>query len=226
MNSGMLHIAGIVSAALTAGGLLACGQAAGPVSTLESESTTDALNTVIGCQTQAFTCETGAQAASALPACNSGLRACLASLIPEAGALPMLPAPPTFTPPTFTPPTLTAPPLTLPTFPRFDGGFPFPVITPPAFDAGLPVRRFDAGLPMLPVPPPVVFPDAGASSQAACLTDLQVCLTTTPDATKCATEARTCLTAVSQARCDAQEATCTASGAPKALCDAQRAACF
>jgi|HubBroStandDraft_6_1064221.scaffolds.fasta_scaffold298618_2 hypothetical protein len=214
MNSGMLHIAGIVSAALAAGGLVACGQAAGPMSTPEPESSTDALNTVIGCQDQAFACAADAQAPSALPSCNSGLRACLASLIPDAGALPTLPAPPTLTLPTLP---------TFPTLPGFDGGFPLPIITPPAFDAGLPVRRFDAGV---PVPPPVVLPDAGAPSQVNCLTDLQICLTTTPDATKCAADARTCLTAVDQARCDAQEAACTASGAPKVLCDAQRAACL
>jgi len=186
-----------------AGGLLlACGQAADPTSTFGSgspESTTDALNTVIGCQAQAFACAADAQAPAGLTSCNGELRSCLASLVPDAGG------------------------FTFPQPPRFDGGFQPPVLTPPAFDAGLPVRTFDAGILQ---PPPLVLPDAGATSQQACLADLQMCLTTTFDATKCATQARTCLTAVDQARCGAEQAACTASGAPKPLCDAERAACL
>jgi hypothetical protein len=204
MNSKVSRSAGIVPFATAAGLLLACGQAADPGPTQGSESTTDALNTVIGCQTQAFACAADAQGPLAGSSCDSGFRACLASLLPDAGALPKLPL--------------------------FDGGFP-PVPTPPAFDAGLPIRTFDAGLPIrpfdagLPTPPPIVVPDGGAPSEQACLVDLQTCLTTTPDVATCATQVRTCLTAVDQSRCDAQEAACIATGAPKVLCDAQRAAC-
>ena len=204
MKFKILTSTGVVSAAAATGMLLACGQA-DPGSALESDSTTDALNTVIGCQTQAFACAADAQAPSGATSCNTALRACLASLFPDAGALP--------------------------TLPRFDGGLTPPVLTPPAFDAGLPGRNLDAGVPVrpldagLPPAPPVVAADAGAPSQVGCLVDLQTCLTTTFDVTKCATDARACLTAADKARCDAQLAACTASGAPKVLCDAQRAAC-
>jgi hypothetical protein len=201
MNSKILSSAGIVSVGMAGGLLLACGQA-NPTSTFgpgSPDSTTDALNTVIGCQAQAFACATDAQAPAGLTSCNGELRSCLATLIPDAGG------------------------FAFPQPPLLDGGFQPPVLTPPAFDAGLPVRTFDAGLLQ---PPPVVFPDAGAASQQGCLADLQTCLTTTFDVTKCATDARTCLTAADQARCDAQQAACTASGAPKPLCDAVRAACL
>jgi hypothetical protein len=199
MNSKALTSIGIFSA-VTAGGLLfACSQAADPGSTLESDGTSEALQTVIGCQTAAFACAADAQAPSGLTSCNSGLRSCLASLLPAAGG-----------------------PLPVPRLP-FDAGLRPPVLTPPVFDAGLPFRTFDAGIPR---PPPVVLPDAGASSAFACIADLQRCLTTTFDATKCAADARACLTAADKARCDAQQAACTASGAPKALCDAQRAGCL
>jgi hypothetical protein len=193
------------SAALASVGmgmLLACGQGAEPGSIFESDGTSEALTTVIDCQTQAFACAADAQAPTGLTSCNSGLRACLASLFPA----PQFDGGPTL-------PTLPRPPA-------FDAGLP-PVR---AFDAGLPVppvRPRDAGL-----PPPVVLPDAGAPPAQSCLADLQTCLITTFDATKCAADARACLTAADQARCDAQQAACTASGAPKALCDAQRAACL
>jgi hypothetical protein len=185
--------------------LFACGSPGGePYSLVGSDGTSEALTTVIDCQTQAFACAADAQAPSALTSCNSGLRACLLSLFPtpqfDGG---------------FAPPTL-------PPRPVFDAGLP-PIRT---FDAGLPVppvRSRDAGLPL---PPPIVLPDAGAPAGQTCLTDLQTCLTTTMDPTKCAADARTCLTAAAQARCDAQQAGCLAAGLPKALCDAQRAACF
>jgi hypothetical protein len=200
MNSKVLTSAGIFFA-LAAAGLPACSQAADPGPTLESDGTSEALQTVIGCQTQAFACTADAQAPSGLTSCNSGLRACLASLLPDAsGPLP-LPVP----------------------GPAFDAGLRPPVLTLPAFDAGLPFRNFDAGIPR---PPPPVLPDAGVSPLGACIADLLSCLTTTFDVTKCGTDARACLTAADKSRCDAQQTACTASGAPKALCDAQRAACL
>jgi len=202
MNSKVLTSAGIFSAFTAAGLLFACSQAADPGSTLESDGTSEALQTVIGCQTAAFACAADAQAPSGLTSCNTGLRSCLASLLPDAsGPLPL-------------------PVLRLP----FDAGLRPPRVPPlPVFDAGLPFRPFDAGILR---PPPIAFPDAGAASAATCIVDLQRCLTTTFDVTKCAADARTCLTAADQPRCDAQLAACTASGVPKALCDAQRAACL
>ena len=203
MNSKVLTNAGIFSTVTAAGMLLACSQAADPGSTLESDGPSEALQTVIGCQTEAFACAADAQAPAGLTSCNSSLRSCLASLLPDAGPFPPLPI------------------LRLP----FDAGL-RPLLPPlPLFDAGLPpFPRFDAGI--LRPPPPVVFPDAGVSPAAACIADLQKCLTTTFNVMTCATDARTCLTAADKPRCDAQQAACTASGAPKALCDAQRAACF
>jgi hypothetical protein len=206
MKVKLLTSAGISSVVAATGMLMACGQAADPSSNLGLDGTDTALQTVIGCQTQAFACAADAQAPSGFTSCNDGLRACLASLVPDAGGL-------------FAPPTL----------PSFDAGFPtLPTPRLPVFDAGLPpppTRTFDAGFPTLPTPPPVVFPDAGAPSEAVCLANLQTCLTSTFDVTTCAAGARTCLTAADAARCDALEAACISSGAPKALCDAQRTAC-
>lgn len=204
MNVKLLTSAGISSVVTAAGMLMACGQAADPSSNLGLDGTDNALQTVIGCQTQAFACAADAQAPAGFTSCNDGLRTCLASLVPDAGGL-------------FAPPPL----------PSFDAGFQLPTPRLPVFDAGLPpIRTFDAGFPTLPTPPPVVFPDAGVSSQAGCLADLQMCLTSTFDVTTCAANARTCLTAADTARCDAQETACISSGAPKALCDAQRMACL
>jgi hypothetical protein len=206
MNSKLLTSAGMFSVA--AGMLLACGQAADPSSNLGLDGNDEALATVISCQTQAFACAADAQAPSGLTSCNTGLRACLGSLLPDAGGLFTLPTLPMF-----------------PTLPSFDAGLrpPFPR---PVFDAGLPpIQTFDAGVPRLPPPPPVVLPDAGALSQPVCIADLQKCLTTTFDVMQCAADARTCLTAADKARCDAQQAACVSSGAPKALCDAQRTVC-
>lgn len=202
MNSKVLTNAGIFSTLTGAGLLLACSQAADPGSTLESDGPSEALQTVIGCQTEAFACAAEAGAPAGLTSCNSGLRACLASLLPDAGPFPPPPVP------------------RLP----FDAGLRPPLPPLPSFDAGLPFPRFDAGIPR--PPPPVVFPDAGVSPVAACVADLQKCLSTTFNVTTCAADARTCLTAADKARCDAQEAACTARGAPKAICDAQRAGCF
>ena len=206
MNSKLLTSTGIVSLVTAAGMLIACGQAAGPSSNLGLDGNDEALATVIGCQTQAFACAADAQAPAGFTSCNDGLRACLASLLPDAGPLLTLPQ--------------------LPPFPSFDAGIQLPAPRLPVFDAGLPpLRTFDAGFPTLPTPPPVVLPDAGALTQPACLGELQTCLTTTPDPTKCAADARTCLTAADKARCDAQQAACVSSGAPKAFCDAERAVC-
>jgi hypothetical protein len=201
MNRKVLTRAAVLASTPAALCLLACSQGADPSSVFDPDGTSQALTTVIDCQTQAFACAADAQAPAGLTSCNSGLRSCLASLFPA--------------------PQFDASAPTLPTLPVFDAGLP----PTRSFDAGLPVRpplpTRDAGL-----PPPVVLPDAGAASGPACLADLQTCLVTTFDATKCAADARTCLTAADQARCDAQQAACTSSGAPKALCDAQRAACL
>jgi hypothetical protein len=194
-----LHASGFGATlgALAALALVACGQ--GADSTPESSSdTSDALNTVITCQQQAFACGQDA-GPSGLAACQTGLQACLMSLFPGTGTPPGLPSFDAGTPPRL-------PDAGLPRLPTP------PTTTPPRFDAGAPT--------------PPMLPDAGVPADAQCLASLQACLlggTTMP--TTCASDAQTCLTAAMKARCDAQEAACTASGAPAQLCQAARAAC-
>jgi hypothetical protein len=208
MNGKLLGSAALTSCAgfTVAAVLAACGQAADPGSTESSSSSTDALNTVIGCQTDAFSCEADA-GRTGFASCQQGLQACLMSLFPGGG-----------TPPTF--PSFDAGFPTRPPPPSFDAGFPQP---PPRFDAGLPrPPQFDGGR---PTPPPVTLPDGGAPSQQGCLADLEKCLFSGTTPTTCATDARTCLTAAAQARCDAQQKACVAAGLPTTVCDAQRMGC-
>ncbi|HLK35525.1 MAG TPA: hypothetical protein VKU41_02150 [Polyangiaceae bacterium] len=206
----------VAGASLLGVGLVAaCGQGPGA----EPEPTaTDALSTVIDCQTQAGTCLQSAKTASAATTCNATLRSCLMSLFADAGR-PTFPAFDAAFPPPITFPRfdggLTLPPLP---FPRFDAGA-FP--RPPAFDAGLPpFPRFDAGPPVPPQPR-----DAGVPANFTCLQDLQTCLGSKTTPTTCADQARTCLTAAQHAQCLAQEAQCEASGVPKAACTALTRGC-
>jgi hypothetical protein len=183
---------------LAAMAAVACGQGADPSSTeLSSNSTSDALNTVITCQQQEAACGLDA-GPTGFAACQKALQSCLMSLFPDAATLP-----------------------TLPTLPEFDAALPT-LPKPPALpDAGLPKLptppQFDAGL---PTPPAGTVPP-----EAACLDTLQTCLFSGTTPTTCATDAQTCLTAAAKARCDAQEAECIASKAPAALCTAARMAC-
>ena len=117
MNRKIVTNAAIASTTASLAMLLACAQANDPGSIVEGDGTSEALTTVIDCQTQAFACAADAQAPAGLTSCNSGLRACLASLFPA----PQFDGGPTL-------PTLPRPPA-------FDAGLP-PVR---AFDAGLPV---------------------------------------------------------------------------------------
>src|ERR1019366_8531898 len=112
MNGKLLGSAALTSCAgfAVAAVLAACGQAADPGSTESSSSSTDALNTVISCQTDAFSCAADA-GRTGFASCLQGLPACLMSLFPSGGT------PPTF--PSFAAGLPTPPPVTLP-----DGGAP------------------------------------------------------------------------------------------------------
>jgi hypothetical protein len=136
--------------------LLACGQGpTAPASTLTTSS--EALQTVLGCQSDWQTCDAAAKSVSDVTQCDQQLRSCLMSLLPEGGlagpSLPTLPNPFDAAPPLLTPPNF--PGLNLPGFPRL----------------GLPPPFGDAGLPQLPplllpdagfrLPPLLAFPDAG-----------------------------------------------------------------
>ncbi len=175
----------------------ACGQAADPGATESSSSSSDALNTVVGCQNANRSCEATTKAPAGLAACRQELGACLMSLLPEGGSPPFEP-------------------------PQLDAGFPPRPPRPTLPDAGLPDRGFDAGF---PVPPPVIFPDAGVPPQSSCLEDLRSCLLSKTDPATCATDARTCLTAAVSAQCDAEEKDCLARKIPQVVCDAQRRVC-
>ena len=72
MNVKLLTSAGISSVVTAAGMLMACGQAADPSSNLGLDGTDNALQTVIGCQTQAFACAADAQAPAGFTSCNDG----------------------------------------------------------------------------------------------------------------------------------------------------------
>jgi hypothetical protein len=180
--------------------VVACGQGADPSSTEpSSESTTDALTTVVTCQQDAFACQRDAQVPTGLDACQKELQACLMSLFPAAPSLPGFDGG-----------------VVVPKLPSFDAGLPklpnptpVPTITPPTLP--------DAGLPRLP--------DAGVPADAQCLATLQSCLLGGTMPTTCASDAQTCLTAAAKARCDAQEAQCVKSGAPAAVCQQLRMAC-
>jgi hypothetical protein len=197
----LLGGAGVLGAWLLCG-LSACGQGSEPRTSESTSSTTDALNGVLGCQAQAFACAAdAAPSPAAVTSCQSDLRSCLMGLLPDAGALPPQPSPPT-----------------LPGLPTLDAGLP----TLP----GLPTKPLDAGLPTKPgLPAPPTLPDAGFPTQAQCLLDLQICLGAGTTPTTCATTAQTCLKAAEQTQCDDQEKACLAAGLPAAACDAQRKAC-
>ena len=201
MNSKILSSAGIVSVGMAVGLLLACGQA-NPTSTSGSgspDSTTDALNTVIGCQAQAFACAADAQAPAGLTSCNGELRSCLATLVPDAGG------------------------FAFPQPPRLDGGS---NLRSHAARVRRGPTRPDVRRGTAPAAAAGRFSRRRRCVATGLSCRIADCLTTTFDVTKCATDARTCLTAADKARCDAQQAACTASGAPKPLCDAERAACL
>jgi hypothetical protein len=195
----------------------ACSQAApieGTDPTEPSSSSSDALNTVVGCEMADETCRSAAKSPADDLSCRQALQSCLMSLLPEAGAFAFRPA-------------------------RFDGGFPPPRrlqfpdggFPRPSFpDAGFPRlqfpdggfprppgRGFDAGLP--------VTPDGGATDQRACIDDLQRCLFSMTDPMTCASDARACLTAVAAAQCDEREKACVDAKRPQAICDAERRAC-
>jgi hypothetical protein len=206
-----LSAAGLALAAVSA--TAACGQGPSPE---PSESSTDALGTVLDCQTQAGTCLRSAKSAADLVACNGSLRSCLMSLFPDSGA-PRFPGPigfdASFPPiPTGLPSFDAGPPL-----PRFDAGLP----PPPQFDAGFPpFPTFDAGPPR-----PPAGGDAGVPSQPACLLSLQACLFSQTPPTTCADQARACLTAAQHAQCVAQKAQCVAARIPAATCAALNPGC-
>jgi hypothetical protein len=213
-------------AGIATSGTLLCVACAGasPGGSESTVSASEALATVQSCQAQAFACAADAQAPSAAVACNTDLRDCLISLLPDAGSLPApgLPTPPSFDA------GLPRPPV-----PSFDAGLPRPVLPPlptlPSLDAGLLLPplptfpSFDAGLPRPPLPP-VSF-DAGLPTQAGCLTSLQSCMLAGASSTTCAADAQTCLAGVVKAQCDAQEQACVAAGVPQTICTQQRQAC-
>jgi hypothetical protein len=208
MNTHYKTYTGIALAAGSIGFVLsACAQGAEPEPSESTVSASAALSAVQTCQGQAFGCAADAQAPSALTACNQDLGACLISLLPDAGPLPV---------------------PTLPAAPTLDAGFPRPTLP----DAGLPMLptappvlpSLDAGL--LPPPPPALPAlDAGALSQASCFSALQQCLTSGTAPTTCGTQAQTCLAAVVQSQCDAQQQACISANLPQAFCKAQRAVC-
>jgi hypothetical protein len=211
------------SAGIVTSGALLCVACAGasPGGSESTVSASEALATVQSCQAQALACAADAQAPSAAVACNTDLRDCLVSLLPDAGSLPApgLPTPPSFDA------GLPRPPV-----PSFDAGLPRPVLPPlPSLDAGLirpplpTLPSFDAGLPRAPLPP-VSF-DAGFPSQAGCLTSLQGCILAGTSSTTCASQAQTCLADVVKAQCDAQEQACVSAGVPATICTQQRQAC-
>src|SRR5580704_10739410 len=136
----------------------ACTLAADPQGTESSSSSSDALNTVVGCQMADQTCRMAAKTPADDAACRQGLTSCLMSLFADAGR-------PGFPPFPQRPDDAGFP------FPQRpdDAGFPAPPQRPPFPDGGFPrppVRGFDGGL---PVPPPVTIPDGGALDPQACL---------------------------------------------------------
>ena len=185
----------------------ACTLAADPQGTESSSSSSDALDTVVGCQMADQTCRMAAKTAAEETACRQGLSSCLMSIFSEAGR-PELPQRPDD--------------AGLPMFPQRpdDAGFP---MLPGRPDGGFqrpPIPGFDGGPPM---PPPV--PDGGVLDQRACLDDLQRCLFSKTDPMTCAADARACLAAAATAQCDDREKACVAAKLPQALCDAQRKNC-
>jgi hypothetical protein len=223
------------SVAWTAAGVLsACAQGLDPGSSGASTSSSEALQSVIGCQADLQACVAAAKSPSDVTACNAQLRSCLIALLPE-GGLPSPQLPPLSggldgAAPGLPPPGAGFPPLTFP-----DAGLLLP--PPPLLDAGPlppPPSLLDAGPPQLPPPPSL--PDAGLPGipppngvglppQLACQADLQRCLLSQASPPSCADQARMCLTAAVQAQCDAQEKACLAAGIPQPACSAQRQAC-
>jgi hypothetical protein len=138
----------------------------------EPSSTTQAdLNAVQSCISQSQTCASGATTASAVATCEQQLKACLGTLVAEAG----IPSAPPWTPDD------AGPPFGFP----FDAGS-LPQL--PGFDGGLPsLPSFDAGLPSIP------FDDAGAFPGSSCIQTLQSCLSGSTNPATCAQQVATCL---------------------------------
>jgi hypothetical protein len=229
----------VIASAACAGavGISACGQGASQ-SSRTLTGPIDALQTVIGCQTDRQTCVAAAMSISDVTQCDQQLRDCLMTLLPE-GGLAGPPFPPPFAfdaaPPVFTPPNLPNPFALLfgdggLALPRLPFPFPFPdaglqLPPPPSFpDAGFqpppPPMLPEAGLPGAPTP------GGGLPPQFACQVDLQNCLFSQTAPATCADNARMCLSSASTARCDAQEQACVDAGVAQAVCTAQRQACF
>jgi len=204
----------VVAAALAYAAFLVPGCGQGADSPEPTESTdpdaAEALTAVQNCQVQARSCfqEAGAPARSAdggpsaAMTCANDLRACLLSVLPDAGARPVLPD---------------AGRLVFPRFdggfvrpPAFDGGFPRPPafdggFQPPAFDGGLPrPPAFDGGFPRPPAfdggfpRPPVA--DASVPPAITCIDDMRTCLASQMDPMTCADQARTCLQSAAAGR--------------------------
>ena len=168
-------------------------------------TTSEALQSVMGCQLAASQCNFKAKAPSDALACDTQLHACLAGLLPDGGSSQATPAWPFdagrkllcddsgLTPPAFDaglPPELGLD-AALASSLATDAALPLPVIA----DSGLPpALTLDAGsAPGAAFPQNAAPADGGATSLLGCLDTLGQCLSSKTLPMDCADQACTCL---------------------------------